>query len=103
VATSDIDPCRGTNQLENEKFALNENGDVVIRVRDEFASSGSGSDVSNPLAGLNWDAFLITDNTLTDVVQYYEGGLAGTLLATFTATYTSARKKTVVSGVWTYP
>ena len=97
MATTDIDPCRGTNQLENDKFALNENGDVIVRVSDD------SSNASNPLVGLNWDAFLITDNTLTDVVQYYEGGLAGTLLATFTATYVSSRKKTLVSGEWTYP
>lgn len=97
MATTDIDPCRSTNDLENSRFALDSNNDVVVRVVDTEAGA------SNPLDGLNWDAFLITDNTLTDVVQYYSGGLAGTLLATYTATYTSARKKTLVSGVWTYP
>lgn len=103
MATTDINPKLPTLDLENAKFALNENGDVVVRVRDEFASGGSGADVSNPLQGLNWDAYLITDNLLTDVVQYYQGGLSGTLLATFTATYTSRRKTTLVSGVWVYP
>lgn len=101
MATTDLgpgDPC-AINTLEQKKFAKDENGNIVVRVRDDF----SGTDVSNPLAGLNWDAFLITDNTLTDVVTYYEGGLSGTLLATFTATYTSARKKTLVSGEWVYP
>lgn len=97
MATTDIDPCRGTLKLENDKFALNEQGKVVVRVADDSANA------SNPLSGLDWDSFLITDNTTTDVVQYFQGGLAGTLLATFTATYTSARKKTLVSGVWTYP
>ena len=55
----------------------------------------------SPAASVEWDSFLITDNTLTDVVTFYTGGLGGTLVATFTATYTSSRKKTLVSGVWT--
>lgn len=35
MATSDIDPCRGTNQLENEKFALDSNTNVTVRVTDD--------------------------------------------------------------------
>ena len=38
MSTTDIDPCRGTNQLENEKFALNDQGDVVVRVADDDAT-----------------------------------------------------------------
>lgn len=37
MSTTDIDPCRGTLVLENEKFALNSNNDVVIRVADDDA------------------------------------------------------------------
>ncbi len=37
MSTTDIDPCRGTLVLENEKFALNSNSDVVIRVADDDA------------------------------------------------------------------
>lgn len=97
MATTDIDPCLSTTTLQNQSFARDENGDIVRRVVD------TNADASNPLSGINWDAFTVTDNSLTDVVEYYAGGTGGTLLATFTATYTSPRKKTLVSGVWTYP
>ncbi|RKZ91677.1 MAG: hypothetical protein DRQ40_09580 [Gammaproteobacteria bacterium] len=97
MATYDIDPCRGTLVLENEKFAKNSDGKTVVRVADDdlLAAIGSG-----PLAGINWDAYTITYNSLTDVVEYYEGGVAGTILITFTATYQTTRKKKVLSGVW---
>lgn len=34
---NDIDPCRATLPLENEKFATNANGKTVVRVEDEAA------------------------------------------------------------------
>lgn len=37
MATTDIDPCRGTADLENKKFALNSQGDIVVRVGDDDA------------------------------------------------------------------
>ena len=33
----DIDPCRETKKLENDKFAENSNGKVIVRVEDETA------------------------------------------------------------------
>lgn len=34
---NDVDPCRSTIDLENLKFAINENGKIVVRVEDETA------------------------------------------------------------------
>lgn len=35
MATADIDPCRSTNKLENEKFATDCNGNTTVRVSDD--------------------------------------------------------------------
>jgi hypothetical protein len=37
MASSDIDPCRGTQKLENEKFATSSLGKTVVRVADDEA------------------------------------------------------------------
>ena len=46
-------------------------------------------------------SYQITYNTTTDVIQYFSGGLGGTLEATLTITYENARKKRILSGEWT--
>ena len=45
-------------------------------------------------------SYNITYNTTTNVIEYYTGGLSGTLVATLTLTYQNARKKKIVSGEW---
>lgn len=99
MSTTDISPRQHTVDLENEKFAKNSSNKTVVRVSDDDLISAILS--ATPLAGLEWDSYSITYNSLTDVVEYFQGGLTGTLLKTFTQTYDSTRKKKVVSGVWT--
>ena len=104
MSSTDIDPKEGTWDLENKKFARNSAGKVVVRTADDdLLTAVQALSSSGPLAGLQWDAYDITYNALTDVVEYYQGGLGGTLLITFTQTYATTRKKRVVSGVWTTP
>lgn len=98
-------------------MAVNDSGSEVLKKSAEVLDGGvdghtdRGSDyyiktqggASSPLSFLRWDAFSITRTPLTDVVEYYSGGLGGTLLVTFTATFTNASKSDLASGVWTTP
>lgn len=99
MSSTPISPREHTVDLENEKFARNSQGRTVVRVADDDLLAALQA--STPLAGVPWDAYTITYNTLTDVVEYFQGGTGGTLLKTFTQTYATTRKKQVVSGVWT--
>lgn len=88
-----VDPRQPLIDLENKKFRQGTGpDDIGVKV---FLDG-----VGNPLNDFKWDSYKVTYNTLTDVVEYYQGGLTGTLLITFTATYSTARKKNVISGVW---
>lgn len=96
-----IDPRRPVIDLELEKFrhATGDPTDVGVKVFGDLQASAG----THPLESVDWDSYSITRNTLTDVVEYYQGGLAGTLLITFTATFETSRKKNLVSGVWETP
>lgn len=44
-------------------------------------------------ANINYDAIAVSyPNSTTEIFSYYEGGLAGTLVATVTVVYTNASK-----------
>lgn len=82
------DPRPGTLVLENEKFALNGNGKVVVRVEDETAAA-----TGSLLQGIQYDAGSVAyPNNTTEVYSFFTGGLAGTLVATITLTYNASDK-----------
>jgi hypothetical protein len=90
-----IDPKRSTIDLENAKFREGQNSqDIGVRVFGNFGGTWT------PLNTVSWDSYTITYGTSTDVVEYFSGGLTGSLVATFTATYQDFRKRKVISGEW---
>ena len=95
-----VDPRQALIDLENKKFRQGTGpDDIGVKVFGEFqAISGT-----HPLDGVQWDSYSIVYNSLTDVVTYYDGGLSGTPVLIFTATYQTARKKKQISGEWTTP
>jgi len=97
-----VDPRQPLIDLENKKFRQGTGpDDIGIKVFGNLTASAG----THPLESVNWDSYSITRNTLTDVVTYYQGGLSGTAVIIFTATFSSARKKPsqFVSGVWSTP
>ena len=77
----------------------NVTGDTFRAVCDETTHSKLDEIIAGvELGKYSWQ---VTYNTTTDVIQYFEGTLAGTLIATLTLTYENARKKRLVSGEWT--
>jgi len=84
-------PC-GINTLNQHKFFDNGNDQPAVRV------GGTGSIIQ----GLIFDAIEVSyPSSTVEVFEYYEGGLAGTLLATVTVTYATASKNDVTSVVRT--
>jgi hypothetical protein len=89
---------------------ISDTGDQVLRKAavDLLTGGKKGIDYAlrvislglGPIATVNWDSWNISETSLTDIVTWYDGGLAGTPTLTFTATYTNTRKKKVVSGEW---
>jgi len=70
----------------------NKNGDFFLKV------GGNGS----ILQGVSFDAIDISYPTsTTEVFEYYQGGLGGTLNATVTITYATASKNDITSVVLT--
>lgn len=62
----------------------------------------NGRPVQGILRGVIWDAYTLTEDTLTDTYNYYAGGLTGKLVATVVVTYTDSNKDTEVSAVRTF-
>ena len=84
-----------TRDRERDKFLEHPSGETSVRV---FTSGGTGSVVD----GVIFDSIQVTyPNATTEVFEYYEGGLAGTLNATVTVTYTDATKEDVSTVVRT--
>lgn len=84
---------RSTN--ENNKFVDDSNGHVAVNT----VSDSLGASI---IHGINFDAIGVSfPDTVTEIYSYYEGGLAGTVLATVTVTYTSAAKDFVSTVVRT--
>jgi len=70
---------------------------------EQLETSGSSSTVDVRIVnGFNlppFDSFIVVDTSTTeDTVEFYTGGLAGTLVASVLVTYTSVTKTTVLSG-----
>lgn len=95
-----VDPRQPLIDLENKKFRQGfDADDIGVKVFGEFtAVSGT-----HPLDSVQWDSYQVTRNSLEDIVEYYQGGLLGTLVITFTATFEDTRKKKLLSGVWVRP
>lgn len=92
-----VNPRQPLIDLENKKFRQGVDGnDIGVKVFSEG---------SHPLDAVDWDSYGVVRNSLTDVVTYYQGGLTGTVVLIFTATFSSPRKKAseFVSGVWSTP
>lgn len=78
---------------EDNKFVNDTNGDVAVNT----VSDSLGASI---IHGINFDAIGVSfPNNTTEIYSYYEGGLAGTLLATVTVVYTNAAKDFVSSVV----
>lgn len=55
----------------------------------------------SPLADINWDALDVQQTSATvDTFLFYSGGLAGSLVATCTVTYTDSTKENLNTVVW---
>ncbi len=90
----DIDPCRETKLLENEKFATNSDGKTIVRVEDES--------LGGLLRGVIYDAVDVGyPNATTETYEFYSGGLGGTLQATVTLTYVDSTKEDLSTAVKT--
>jgi len=56
----------------------------------------------SPIADLNWDALDVQQtSSIVDTYLFYTGGLAGTLVATCTVTYTDSSKDNLNTVLWT--
>lgn len=86
-------PTRGAlDDRENEAF---------VTIDGKFYKAVY-SKISNALVSESFDAIGATYPTATtEVYSYYTGGLAGTLVATVTVTYTDSTKEVLVSAVRT--
>ncbi len=91
---------------------ISDTGDQVLRKAavDLLTGGKEGIDyalriwslAAGPLGSTTWDSWIIdSTGAVTDIVKYFDGGLGGTLVATFTAIYTNNCKNKVISGVWT--
>jgi len=89
----DFNPTRGAlDDRENAAFVL----------VDGKYHKAVYSRISNALVIESFDAIGATYPTATtEVYSYYTGGLAGTLVATVTVTYTDSTKEVLVSAVRT--
>lgn len=97
-----VDPTQSLIQLENKKFRQGVDADDIgVKVFGEFAANVSSG--THPLESVEWDSYQITYQSDRDIVEYYEGGLSGALVITFTAIYADFRKKRVLSGEWVKP
>lgn len=91
-----VDPRQPLIDLENKKFRQGTGpNDIGVKV---FGAGGS-----HPLESVTWDSYSIAYNATTDVVTYYQGGLAGTAVLICTITYQTTRKKKSSSVEWSTP
>lgn len=75
-------------------------GTVYQTTNNKLALRTGGS--GTLLDGIVFDSFFATfPSSTVEVYEYYQGGLAGTVVATVTITYTDATKTSVLSGVRT--
>lgn len=92
-----IDPSPDVPQRKREdgSLGLTSDGKFARRVCNE-------SEEGSFLQGISFDALSATyPNALTEIYEYYDGGLAGTLVATVTVVYTDATKTAVSTVVKT--
>jgi hypothetical protein len=95
-----VDPSQSLIQLENKKFRQGVGpDDIGVKVFGEFAPSSAG----HPLDSIVWDSYVTSETSTTDTIEYYQGGVTGTLVITFTAIYSDFRKKNLISGAWVTP
>ena len=96
MAKINVDRHDNLQSMEKEKFRKDDvTGEKFVAVCDEIAHQKL-----DEIANGSRLSYQITYNATTDVIEYYEGGLAGTLVATLTLTYQTARKKVLLSGEW---
>ena len=97
------------NRTDNEenRFVSNSDDKVAVSTVTEIDTSGTGPVETNPMSGslLQGVVFDSIDTSFpsatVEVYRYYDGGLAGTLTATVTVTYTNSNKKFLSSAVRT--
>lgn len=101
--------AKSNNRTDNEdnKFVNDSNNDVAVNTVSEINNDASNPIPTNPVSGslLQGVVFDAIDasfpNTVTEVYEYYEGGVGGTLNATITVIYTDASKRFITSVVRT--
>jgi len=77
-------------------------GDTRRKVTATIATSQGPIKVTGPLVTVAYDAIAAAYPSVTEeVYTYFTGGLAGTLVATVTVTYTTAAKTVLTSVVRT--
>lgn len=91
------------NEILTSKGSINAN---FPKVTGTTVGSKHGLDVvligGAPIADLNWDAVDVQQTSSTvETYLFYTGGLAGTLVATCTVTYTDSTKENLNTVVWT--
>lgn len=84
------------NTIDNEhnKFQNDSNGDVAINViSDQLVNA------TNPMLGdLVYDAGTVSyPNSVTEIYEFRQGGLAGLIVATTTIIYTNSTKQFMTS------
>lgn len=78
------------NSLEKYKFFIDDNGKVRSRVQ--------GLPSGNILEGISFDYVSASyPNDVTEVYNYYLGGIAGTLMTTITVVYTDSTKEQITT------
>lgn len=78
---------------EFDKFGLTADDETAVRVL------GFGGSL---LAGVSWDSFEVSYPSNTqEIYEFYQGGLAGTLVATVTINYVTAQKEDILNAVRT--
>ena len=88
---------------EDNKFVEDSNNHVAVNTTSEITNDSNNPVPTNPLSGslLQGVVFDYIDtsfpNTVTEVYEYRNGGVGGSLEATITVIYTDASKKTISS------
>ena len=85
-----------------EEVTPGDKSDYYIKVGLVSGGSITVNVGGSPLADINWDALDAQQTSATvETYLFYSGGLAGTLVATCTVTYTSSTKADLDTVVWT--
>jgi len=98
-------PSGNRNDNEDNKFIAKTDGTVAVDTVAEIDTSGTGpiEVLSGSIfSGIDYDSIGASyPDNVTEVYMAYEGGLAGTLVATVTVIYQNADKELITSVVRT--